>query len=134
MAKYALGTLAVFLISSVWLFFAWSNGNKTTSWKEIDAQLLGVEVQETIRGRPAGYLSFVSYEVTGVEYEAVVDEHLYGDEDGNTKVFIDPDDASQVVGLTGPRMQDMGRPLIATIGSGLFAIVLLLIAFSPKED
>ncbi len=131
MTKYALGTLAVFIISSVWLFVAWSSGNKTKSWIPAPAQVLKNDVRKTRRGKLAGWLTTVVYEVNGIQYEAVVDEYLVGDD---VTVFVNPENPMDVVGKSGARIQDLGRPIIATVGSGLFAIVLLLIAFSPKDD
>ena len=131
MAKYALGTLIVFMASAIWLFLAWSSGNKTTEWTPVNAQIVANDMEETIRGRPAGWLTTITYSVDGNQYEAVVDEYLLGKQ---ATVYVNPVDASQVVGKSGARIQDLGRPIIATVGSGLFAIVLLLIAFSPKED
>lgn len=131
MAKYALGTLVVFVASSIWLFLAWSSGNKTNGWNPTQAQVVANDMQETVRGRPAGWLTTITYSVDQQEYEAVVDEYLVGNA---VTVFVNPDDPTDVVGKAGARIQDMGRPIIATVGSGLFALVLLLIAFSPKED
>jgi hypothetical protein len=131
MAKYAFGTLLAFVASAIWLFLAWSNGNKTTAWTPVTAQIVSNDMQETVRGRPAGWLTTIKYSVNGNQYEAVVDEYLVGKE---ATVYVNPSDETEVVGKAGARIQDMGRPIIATVGSGLFAIVLLLIAFSPKED
>ena len=131
MAKYALGTLAVFIVSAVWLFLAWSSGSKTNDWDPTTAQIVANNVQESLGGRPSGWLTTITYEIDGNQYETVVDEYLIGKE---ATVFVNPDDPTDVVGKAGARMQNMGRPIIATVGSGLFAIVLLLIAFSPKED
>lgn len=131
MAKYAFGTLAIFIASSIWLCLAWSNGNKTAGWNPTTAQIIGNDMQESIRGRPAGWLTTITYMVDGNQYQTVVDEYLIGEE---ATVFVDPEDPTNVVGKAGARIQDMGRPMIATVGSGLFALVLLLIAFSPKED
>jgi hypothetical protein len=135
MVKYALGTLLVFLASSTWLFLAWSSGNKTNDWTPTPAKVIRNEMQESInsrgRTRPAGWLTTIEYEVDKVQYEAIVDEYLVGNE---ATVFVNPENPADVAGKAGARIQDMGRPMVATIGSGLFAIVLLLIAFSPKDD
>ncbi len=88
-------------------------------------------MKETIRGKPAGWLTEVSYEVDGIPYEAVVEEYLVGNE---APIYVNPEDPADVVGKQGARIRDLAKPLIAAVGSGLFAIVLLLIALSPKED
>ena len=131
MAKYALGTLVVFILSAGWLFLAWSSGNKTNSWDPTTAQIVENGIQETITGQTAGWLTTITYSVDGIEYVADVDEYLIGKD---VTVFVNPEDPMDVVGKAGPRMQDMGRPMLATVASGLLAVVLLLIAFSPKED
>ncbi len=131
MVKYALGTLVVFIASSIWLFIAWSNGNKTNAWTPTVAQVVSNRVQRTFRRRPTGWLTTITYTVDDDQYEAVVDENLLGKE---VTVFVNPADPTAVVGKAGARIQDLFRPIIATAGSGLFAIALLLIAFSPKED
>lgn len=131
MAKYALGTLVVFLASSTWLYLAWANGNKTNDWDATTAQIISNDVQETSDGQPAGWLTTIAYVVDGTEYYADVDEYLIGD---SATVYVNPDDPAEVVGRAGARIQDMGWPIIATFGSGLFAVVLLLIAFSPKDQ
>ena len=61
----------------------------------------------------------------------IVDEYLVGK---TATVYVNPSDPTDVVGKPGARIQNLGRPVILTVGSGLFAVVLLLIAFSPKED
>ena len=129
--KYAFVTVVVFLISAIWLFSAWSGGNKTNHWTPVPAQILSNDTQDSIRGRPAGWLTTIAYQFNGLQYETVVDEYLLGE---SATVYVDPNGPTMVVGKPGARMQDMGRPLIATVASGLFALVLILIAFSPKED
>lgn len=131
MAKYAFGTLVIFIASSIWLFLAWASGNKTNNWDPVTATIIKNDMQETIRGRPAGWLTTITYDVGEIQYEAVVDEYLIGKE---ATVYVNPNDPTDVVGKAGARIQDMVRPIIATVASGLFAVVLLLIAFSPKED
>ncbi len=131
MIKYAFGTLVVFIASSIWLFVAWTDGNKTSSWNPTPAQVLKNDARETLRGKPAGWLTTIAYEVNGTPYEAVVDDYLVGN---NVTVFVNPENPSDVVGKSGARIQDLGRPIIATVGSGLFAVVLLLVAFSPKDN
>ncbi|HMP79471.1 MAG TPA: hypothetical protein PKD54_08475 [Pirellulaceae bacterium] len=131
LVKCAFGTLAVCLGSAVWLFLAWSAGNRTKTWTPTLADIEFNDVVTTRRGQPAGWRTTITYTVDGQGFKAVVDEYLIGKE---ATVFVNPDDPRQVVGKTGARIQDMGYPLIITIGSGLFAIALLLIAFSPKDD
>jgi hypothetical protein len=73
----------------------------------------------------------VNYTVDGVVYLAVVDEYLVG---SNQEVFVDPNNPASVVGKQGATIQATAYPLIATVGSGLFAVFLILIAVSPKGD
>ena len=131
--KTALGTLTVFFGSAIWLFIAWSNGNRTNQWKKVPAVVIKNDVQESAddRHQPLGWKTTVTYTVAGKDYSAIVDEYLVG---GNQVVYVDPNDPTSVVGKPGPTIQAMARPLIATAGSGLFAIVLILIAVSPKEE
>ncbi|MEZ6094943.1 MAG: DUF3592 domain-containing protein [Pirellulaceae bacterium] len=131
MAKYALGTLAVFVASAIWLYLAWASGNQTNSWNPTAAKVISNDTQKTIGGRPAGWLTTITYDVDGQTYKADVDEYLVGNQ---VTVYVNPNDPTEVVGKAGARIQDMGRPIIATVGSGLFGVVLLLIALSPKED
>lgn len=139
MAKFGFGTLCVFALSAVWLMFAWSNGNRTQSWDPTTAKVISNDVQKRRivdnrgigRNAGTGWLTEISYIVDGVEYEAIVDEYLIGNE---VTVFVNPSDPTEVVGKAGVRIQDMFWPLLVMIASGLFAVVLLLIAFSPKED
>lgn len=135
MAKYLAATFIVFVASAIWLFMAWSGGNKTKSWVPTTAKILKNDMSE-IRGeygrtQPAGWLTTISYTVGGNKYETVVDEYLVGSE---ATVFVDPNDPTRVVGKSGATVQAMGRPLLATIGSGLFGVLLLLIGLSPKDD
>lgn len=133
LVKAALGTLAVFLASSIWLYLAWSHGNRTHAWTAVPADVINNDMKESLhsRSQPRGWLTTVAYTVDGQEYVAVIEEYLVG---SNQQVFVDPDDPTSVVGKQGPTIQAMGRPIIATVGSGLFAVVLVLIAVSPKED
>ena len=131
MVKAALGTLAVFVLSSIWLFFAWSQGNRTYDWTPVRAAVVSNNTDSTVTGRTKGFVSRVKYLVNGVSYEANVDEYLVG---GEAEIFVDPENPRNVVGKQGPTMQAMFRPLIVTGATALFAVVLLLIAFSPKED
>ena len=131
MVKYALGTLVVFIGSSIWLYLAWANGNETNGWDAVPAQVVSNSARKTVRGRPSGWLTTITYEVDEIQYEAVVDEYLVGK---TATVYVNPSDPTDVVGKPGARIQNLGRPVILTVGSGLFAVVLLLIAFSPKED
>jgi hypothetical protein len=131
MTKYAFLTIVAFIASSIWLYFAWAHANRTNGWTPAPAKFVSIEKQRRSHNRAAQLLSRVSYSFDGQKYEAVVDEYLIGNE---ITVYVNPDDPSEVVGVAGARMQDVGRPLVFTIASGLFAVVLVLIAFSPKED
>lgn len=131
MLKYALCTMAIFIASLAWLYTAWSFGNRTKSWTPVTAEILDNDMQETVTGEPAGWITTISYTVDELQYEADVDEYLVGKE---ATVFVNPEDPKQVVGKSGARIQDMVYPMAASIGSGLFSIVLLMIRLSPKED
>ena len=129
-AKAALGTLVVVLVSSVWLYMAWSNGNRTSSWAAVAAHVENNDIEKNARGRMQGWATTVSYTVDGVEYVAVVEDYLVG----TTEVYVDPNDPTAVVGVRGASLRDYGRPLLLTVGASLFAVVLTLIALSPKDD
>lgn len=131
MTKYAFLTIVAFIASLLWLYFAWAHANRTNGWTPAPAKVISIDKQRRRHGRPAQLLSRVSYSFEGKKYEAIVDEYLL---DQEVTVYVNPDDPSEVVGVAGARMQDVGRPLIFTIASGLFAVVLVLIAYSPKED
>ena len=133
--KAALGTLVIFLGSSIWLYLAWSHGNRTNQWTAVPAVIIKNDVQESNYDRsdtrgPMGWKTTVKYTVDGIEHEAVVDEYLIG---SNQEVFVDPNNPASVVGKQGATIQATAYPLVATVASGLFALVLVLIAVSPKE-
>lgn len=131
MAKYALGTLFVFFLSGIWLFVAISRGNDTHSWTPVEARVTEARAQRSLGRGPKRILTTIEYSIDGIEYETTLAEILVGT---NVTVYVNPSDPTDVVGEPGFQVQMYGRPLLATIGSGLFAVVLLLIAFSPKED
>jgi len=131
MLKYALCTSVIFVASLLWLYVTWSFGNVTKSWDPVTAQILDNDMRETIDGSPAGWITTISYTIDDTEYETRVDEYLVGKE---ATVYVNPDDPSDVVGKAGTRIQDMVYPLALSVGSSLFSIVLLMIAFSPQED
>lgn len=131
MANFAVGTLVLFFASSCWLYLTWSHANRTTRWKPVSATVVANGVQETMDGQLAGWATTIAYEIDGARYEAVVDEYLIGNQ---VTVYVNPQDAREVVATVGARMQDLGRPIVVTVGCGLFAIVLVLIALSPRED
>ncbi len=129
--KSAVMTCFVFLASFAWLYFSWSSANETNNWTRVTAVVLENEVDETLSGRPRGWATTIAYTVDGVDYVSVIDDYLVG---GGNDVYVDPTDPARVVGVKGASLKTVGRPLIVVVGSGLFALVLLLIAFSPKED
>ena len=131
MLKYCIGALIVFAVSSTWLFFAISYGNATKSWTPTPAQVGTTETSRNLGGRRAGIHAHVTYVVNGITYEGLVDNFLVS---GTGTIYVNPNDPTQIVGIRGANIQHFGRPMIATIGSGLFLVVLGLIAFSPKED
>jgi hypothetical protein len=128
--KAALATLAVVICSSTWLYMAWAHGNRTSSWTAVPAHVENNDVEKNARGRMKAWATTVSYAVDGKEYIAVVEDYLVG----TTEVYVDPNDPTSVVGIPGASLRDYGRPLLLTVGSALFAIVLALIAFSPSEE
>lgn len=129
--KAAVATTLVFIASSIWLFLAYSNGARTNDWPPVPADIQGNGVERTANGQTRGLTTVVKYQVDGVEYEAVVDEYLVGK---GAEVYVNPSDPSEVVGKRGPTLQMMFRPIVVTGATGLFAIVLALIALSPKDD
>ncbi|MEL7496604.1 MAG: DUF3592 domain-containing protein [Planctomycetota bacterium] len=131
MLKYAVLTMIVFLGSLIWLIAALSGDNQTHQWAPVEAKVLDSQMLRTVSGRASGIEVLILYNYEGQDYEAVLDDYVVGT---TGTVFVNPADPTQVVGEQGPRVQSYGRPLIATLASGLFAIVLCLIAFSPKED
>ena len=131
MIKYFLGALVVFLVCSLWLYSAISKGNATKKWIATPAAIGEGAADRNLRGRRTAIHTPVIYTYDSIEYEGVVDDFLIA---GSGTVYVNPDDPTQVVGKTGPNLQHYGRPMIFTIGSGLFLIVLGLIAFSPKDD
>lgn len=130
-AKTAIGTSVVFLACLGWLGMTWIHGNRTNDWNVVPATVVHNDMYETELGRPDGWATTVRYRVANVDYETVVDEYLIGDD---VNIFVDPKDATSVVGKPGARIQSLGAPLIATVGSGLFGLILIMIAIIPKED
>lgn len=131
LVKTALMTLLVFSVSAVWLYVVWSAGNETNNWTRVTAVVLENEIDETLSGRPRGWATTIGYTFDGIDYVAVIDDYLVG---GGNDVYVDPADPTRVVGVKGASLKTMGRPLIVVVGSGLFAVVLMLIALSPKEE
>ncbi len=131
MLKYFIGSLVLFLVSAVWFFGAMSEGWKTNSWTAVEAHIGQSEAPRNINGRRTSVKTLVRYKVAGQSFEAYVDDLLVA---GRGTVYVNPEDPTQVVGNPGPNLQHYGRPMIITIASGLFVIVLGLIAFSPKEE
>lgn len=132
MIKYVIGALVVFLISALWLTLALTIDNATRNWIPVQAEIgESYALRSVTRRRRTSIKTPVRYVVDGVEYAAEVDDFLM---EGSGTVYVNPDDPSQVVGYRGPNLQHYGRPLIMTVASGLFLVVLGLIAFSPKDD
>lgn len=131
MVKYFFVSLVVFLISGIWLFTAISRGNATYRWTPTPATIGIGESDSNLRGRRTAVYTPVTYMVDGVEYHGMVESFLVP---GTGTVYVNPSDPTQVAGEQGPNLQHYGRPMVVAIGSGLFLIVLGLIAFSPKEE
>jgi len=128
--------LLLAILSCTWLYLAYSNGNKTKSWTPVPAVVSenGAVAATDIRGRPRGvksWLTAVTYSVDGETYEAVIDDYLAGNE---ATVFVNPENPQEVVGKTGPKMEDTFYPMVATAFTVCLSVVILLIAFSPKDD
>ena len=136
LAKAAVGTLAVFLFCIGWLYVAWSHGNKSLDWVQVKANITGVSEEETLlpnamqRRKFGGFVSTIEYQFDGVDFEAKLPEYKLGE----IEVFVNPFEPTEVVAERGATMVTLARPIIGTVGSGLFAIVLVLICFSPKEE
>lgn len=124
-------TCVVFAASLAWLFMTRAHCNRTHEWVNIKASVLKNDVHKSSDGNIEGWATTVQYRVDDVQYEAVVDEYLVGN---TVDVFVDPKDPTSVVGIQGAPIQKMLPPIIVTVGSGLFGIVLLLVAMSPKDD
>jgi len=129
------GALVLSLVSGAWLYQAYSYGNRTTQWPAVSAMVTdnAAEVSATRPGRRGvkSWATSVTYTVDGVEYNAVLDDYLVGN---NATVYVNPENPREAVGETGPRMQDTFYPIVATAFSGCLALVIALIAFSPKDD
>lgn len=129
--KAAIGTVVVFVASLTWLLLAYSNGTRTNSWTPVQAEVLGNSVDRSAAGRTRGMTTAVMYRIDGVEYECVVDEYLVGK---SAEIYVNPENSAEAVGKRGATLQTMFRPIVVTGATGLFAVVLVLIALSPKED
>lgn len=136
LAKAAVGTLAVFLFCIAWLYVAWSHGNKSLDWVQVEANVTGVSEEETLlpnamqRRRFGGFVSTIEYKFDGIDFESKLPEYKLG----KIEVFVNPDEPTEVVAERGATMVTLARPIVGTVGSGLFAVVLVLICFSPKEE
>ena len=82
------------------------------------------------RRKFGGFVSTIEYQFDGVDFEAKLPEYKLGE----IEVFVNPFEPTEVVAERGATMVTLARPIIGTVGSGLFAIVLVLICFSPKEE
>lgn len=129
--KYFIGALIVFVASAAWLYAAMAQGTATEKWVATPATIGTSYADRNRRGRRNAVHTPVVYVYDGVEYQGAVDDFLL---QGSGTVYVNPEDPTMVVGNPGPNLQHYGRPLIVTIASGLFLVVLGLIAFSPKED
>lgn len=130
-AKAAIGTLVVFLICGGWLYLAWSDGNRSNDWVRVDAEVTNISQEKTTRRRGlSGFVSTVVYQFDGADYESKLPEYKVG----KIAIFVNPHDPNEITAEKGATMVTLGRPIIGTVGSGLFAVVLLLIYLSPKED
>lgn len=85
----------------------------------------------TVTGKKRGAISKIRYQVEGEEFEATLNDLVYGPK---ATVYVNPNDPTQVVAKRGVTTKSVARPMILTVASGLFGVVLCLIAFSPKED
>ena len=132
MLRWFFAALSVFVISAVWLFYVLNQDYATYDWTSVPATY-GTSTAERsgVRARRKNIHTSVKYLFDGVEYEGWVDDFIV---EGSGTVYVNPDDPTEVVGVQGPNLQHYGRPLIFTIVSGLFLIVLGLIAFSPSDD
>ncbi|WP_197443053.1 DUF3592 domain-containing protein [Lignipirellula cremea] len=128
--KSAIGTFVVFLLSVAWLFWAWSIGSRSYSWAAVPAEVTKNDALKSISGKAIGWRTTIQYAYEGQGYQAVLTDYLLGE----IEVYVDPKDPTHVTAHRGPTFDMLARPLLLTIGSGLFAIVLGLIAVSPKEE
>ncbi len=123
-------TIVVFCGSAIWLLATWLYGNRTKDWTPLPAVVLSENIKLG-RGRSFwGWDCTVSYSCNGDTYTKVIDRFPFG----ATEVYVDPDHPSSAVGRRGATIQLLFIPLIAVVGSGLFGLVLALIAFSPVDD
>ncbi len=103
---------------------------------QVEANVTGVSEEETLlpsameRRKFGGFVSTIEYQYDGVDYKSKLPEYKLG----KIEVFVNPLEPTEVVAERGATMVTLARPIIGTVGSGLFAIVLVLIYFSPKED
>ena len=125
--------LVVFVACSIWLYVNYSANNETYDWVKTPAT-----ISESYSGgkkfgrrRVRSIHTPVKYQFEGLPYEGVVDDFLVP---GEGFVFVNPDEPNQAVGIQGANLQHLMRPLVGTVGSGLFLIVLILIRFSPSDD
>ncbi len=128
--KTGLITVAVFAVGCSWLGFAWVRGNRTYDWQEVPATVVEVDLDRpgSRRGTIYGWETTVRYRANGKQYESIVNEFY---DKNQVTVYINPDDPTHVVATRGPLIQHMAPPILLTVVSGLFGIVLLLIALSP---
>ena len=127
---YILGATVLFAACLFWLAIEYSRGQQTYQWQPVRGAVTDVKaIQYPGSTEPYGWETTVVYHVDGVQYKSELDEYLIGDD---VVVFVNPQDHTDVVGKAGPAVQNMFYPILATTFSGLLAIVMALIAFSPK--
>ncbi len=123
-------TLVVFCGSAIWLIATWLYANRTNDWIPLPAVVVGENIKLGPRQSYRGWDCTVNYSFNGNAYTKVIDQFPFG----ATEVYVDPDDPTSAVGRRGATIQLLFIPLIAVVGSGLFGLVLALIAFSPVDD
>ena len=131
MVKALVVTFLVFVLSACWLYFAWARGERTNDWIVTDAKSLGITKARRDELSDIEWATRVEYAMNGKVYQGVVFEYLLGEQ---VIVYVNPDDPTEVVGKTGASGQMTLAPLLITVASGLFGIVLLLVKLSPKDD
>jgi hypothetical protein len=120
--------LAVFIGCSLWLAYVWSDGIRTADWVEVPAS-----VEHQILKDPNAppekreWTTSVAFNVDGADHTALLDGYSTGD--GDFRLFVNPDDLTQVATESGPDYEKMFQPLIGTCASGLVGLLLLLITF-----
>lgn len=124
------GTIISFAVFGIWFHLARTNANRSLDWPAVPAQVTSHSDARDYRGRVDRPTTTVVYAFNGKSYSVILDVYQLDE----MEVYVNPEDPSEVRADRGATMVDLGYPLVGLVLSGLFALFLAMVCFSPKDE